>query len=176
MHKRSNYQGFPNHVISCFKGIVSGPGSNAPGPENIMIIGNTIDENGTSGTKNEGISATGRTSGAGSVDDWTENIVIADNVINGMSDEDNTLSGAMVIHSVKNIAIHNNIMKDPGHCGIMLSQDVNGATVSGNVVSGVWSDSVTNPAGISCRQGGTWTAWIHGNNFRNSRAIFYFIC
>ncbi len=166
---------FVNNVArNCRTGIAIGSADNASqkptwGPRDISVVGNVIESGVTDGSAAQGIGFTGAHDTVAKATEPATG-VISGNVIKGYGTVDNSISGALYIHSTQGLVISGNTIIEPSPMGINLYHTNNGVVVTGNTITDPWNEEVEFAPAIGVRAEYN-QAYIGGNTFTTDAKV-----
>jgi hypothetical protein len=140
-----------NQVFDCLVGIalVASPdefSAELYAPQDITVIGNTVDSRVSDGSRQSGIKLVGA-SGV-SVNEYATG-VISGNIVRGHGNDTNGLDGAIQIYCTRGVVISGNVVFEASPNGIALYHDNLDFVVSGNTITDTWTNSRPIAVGIT---------------------------
>lgn len=138
------------------------PTESVHAPLYCVISGNTVENQDADGY---GIAVTGAsTTVVGSPNEYAQGCSIHGNTILQCGYANNSIAGAIYVHTAKGIAITGNLVREPKSNGIMLGYDVLAMSVTGNVIVDP-HDATLNTCACVALDGGNFSGVISGNAF-----------
>jgi polygalacturonase len=141
-------------------------------PKRITITGNVMTSGVTDNSFDEGIVVDGAGGGVGSVVDYAERIVVANNVITGYG-SGSTLSAGIYIRYVRGVAVRGNFVSEASQNGVILVNDCLDVSITDNVFQDLFSNSAQ--AKAVRVQNDNCTGYIAGNSFSRASKSATFV-
>lgn len=139
-----------NTAYNCKRGIAAVPESGATpqwAPEQITIVGNTLDSARTDGSGSQGIAVTGvvKAGDASTSDFFAKGCTIAGNTVKGFGDQSSNFHGGIYAHNTLGLSVTGNSTIDCSAHGIVLDVTNFGFVVTGNTAQDPWSTAISGP-------------------------------
>ena len=163
-HAGVNFNIAYNEVVNCQAGIFVTSsvinGTDKIASKNIKVLNNTIK---STYKVNTGINVTGSFSG-GSVQEYTEDVIVSGNIVEGFGIANDTTYGAIRTYASKNCEFTDNIVNNSVVNSVILGDNVKNVTISGNILRNPCDNTYPVPRCILIA-GSNISGNIHSNTF-----------
>lgn len=149
-----------NTVTGCRVGIAAVGSSGVYGPKEVVIRGNVLDSQNTTGAAGSGVVVVGAGDTLGSPIELATGVVEGNVISRHGTDSSGT--AAILAYVTNGLVVSGNTMIEPVSNGVTLFYDNYGFTVIGNTVIDVWSESVTQAAAYRLRS--NYNTGVFSNN------------